>query len=425
MSVQGALMALPLLLVPFAADVGFTLLFGTELLGALLVGALLVGYFATRAPVRDALPDLEEEGAPTAESDEGATVPGSVIRTYTPRATASPAPVPRQGDLEALPDERPPPSAPPPASQDAPPRATPAGPSLLERMRSALGKSRAALQERFDALLGREVDDSALDELEEALLLADVGVNTATALVDDLRGALKEGVEGPQLRERLKEGIRERLRSSHAPMAEPGNGLFVVLVVGVNGSGKTTTIGKLASRYRTEGRRVLLAAADTYRAAAADQLAVWAERSGADLVRLDEGSDPGAVVYQAMERALAQTYDVLIIDTAGRLQTRKPLMEELSKLRRVIGKHREEPPQETLLVLDGTMGQNGLSQATLFHEATPLTGVVVTKLDGTAKGGMILTISAEMSLPVKLIGMGEGVDDLRDFDPDAFVDVLA
>ena len=197
------------------------------------------------------------------------------------------------------------------------------------------------------------------------------------------------------------------------------------MVVGVNGSGKTTTIGKLAARYHREGKKVLLAAADTYRAAAADQLAVWAERAEVDLSRMDEGADPGAVVYQTMERALAQGYDVVIIDTAGRLQTRKPLMDELSKLRRVVTKHVEDGPHETLLVLDGTMGQNGLSQAALFNEAAPLTGVVVTKLDGTAKGGMVLTIAAEMSLPVKLIGMGEGMDDLRDFDPAAFVDVLA
>jgi len=434
MPMQGALTALPLLVIPFAADVGFILLFGTEVLGALLVGALLVAYFGTRAshvavPLRTVLPDLEPEGPPTSESDEGATVPGAVTRSYTPRATPSPAPALHTEDLQPvvadpsatpMPVASPAPTPPAMPEPEAPSRLT-----LLERMRSALGKSRAALQDRFDALLGRTVDDSALDELEEVLLLADVGVNTTTELVEDLRGALKEGVEGPELRTRLKDGIRRRLVAVHEPMGTPGDGLFVVLVVGVNGSGKTTTIGKLASRYRDEGHRVLLAAADTYRAAAADQLAIWGERAGADVARLDEGADPGAVVYQAMERAVAQNYDVVIVDTAGRLQTSKPLMEELSKLRRVIGKHCEDAPHETLLVLDGTMGQNGLSQAALFDKATPLSGVVVTKLDGTAKGGMILTISAEMSLPVKLIGMGEGVDDLRDFEPEAFVDVLA
>ncbi len=434
MPMQGALTTLPLLVIPFAADVGFTLLFGTEVLGALLVGALLVAYFGTRAspiavPPRTVLSDLEPEGPPTSDSEEGATVPGSVTRSYTPRTTPAPAlrregaaPPPVVADPSATPMPVPSLASPPPG---APEPDAPAGPTLFERMRSALGTSRAALQERFDALLGRTVDDSALDELEDVLLLADVGVNTATELVEDLRGALKDGVEGPELRARLKGGIRQRLVAVHQPMGTPGDGLFVVLVVGVNGSGKTTTIGKLASRYRDQGHRVLLAAADTYRAGAADQLAAWAERTGADLVRLEEGSDPGAVVYQAMERAVARAYDVVIVDTAGRLQTSKPLMEELSKLRRVIGKHCEDAPHETLLVLDGTMGQNGLSQAALFDKATPLSGVVVTKLDGTAKGGMILTISAEMSLPVKLIGIGEGVDDLRDFEPEAFVDVLA
>ena len=198
----------------------------------------------------------------------------------------------------------------------------------------------------------------------------------------------------------------------------------MILVVGVNGSGKTTTIGKLAHRYREQGKRVMLAAGDTYRAAAAEQLQVWAERTGADFARLDEGADPGAVVFQALERAESGGHDVVIIDTAGRLQTRKPLMEQLSKVRRVIQKRVPSGPHETLLVLDGTMGQNGMSQATLFHEATPLTGVVVTKLDGTAKGGMVLAIASELKLPVKLVGLGEQAADLRDFEPEAFVEAL-
>ncbi len=405
MPIQGVLNGLPLVL-PVFAELTTPAILAFEVVASLLVGALLVAYFATRAPrvgSDSPRPQLPERREPRAASDdegagEGATVPGAVTRCYAPPPS---------------------PAAPPAVASDD------LGPSLLDRLRSALGKSRAALQERFDALLGRAVDASALDELEEALLLADVGVETAMELVDDLRVGLRQGLEGPALRERLRDGIRSRLEAVHQPLAAPGDGLFVVLVVGVNGSGKTTTIGKLASRYRSEGKKVLLAAADTYRAAAADQLAVWAERAEVELVRLDEGADPGAVVYQAMERAIAKSYDVLIIDTAGRLQTRKPLMEELAKLRRVIGKHLEDAPHETLLVLDGTMGQNGLSQASLFHEATPLTGVVITKLDGTAKGGMVLTIASEMALPVKLIGIGEKVDDLRDFNPSAFVDVLA
>lgn len=413
MAVQGVLTSMPLLVIPFAIELNTALLFGTELLGALSVGAMLVAYLSMKTrsmapPPEPPAPELPEE---TRLSDdkgaEGATVPGAVTRTYTPR----PSP-----ELEVVPEPE----------MEVEPATEPsdAGPSLLERMRSALGRSRAALQDRFDALLGKSVDASALDELEEVLLLADVGVDTATALVDDLRGALKEGAEGPALRERLKEGIRKHLDGVHQPIVVP-DGLFVVLVVGVNGSGKTTSIGKLAHRYRQQGKKVLLAAADTYRAAAADQLEVWSQRAEVDLARLDEGADPGAVVYQAMERAVAKDYDVVIVDTAGRLQTKKPLMEELSKIRRVIGKHVADAPHETLLVLDGTMGQNGLSQAALFNEATPLTGVVVTKLDGTAKGGMVLTIAAEMSLPVKLIGIGEGIEDLRDFEPASFVEALA
>lgn len=205
----------------------------------------------------------------------------------------------------------------------------------------------------------------------------------------------------------------------------PEEGPLVILVVGVNGSGKTTTIGKLAHRYQQAGKRVLLAAGDTYRAAAAEQLTVWAERTGADIVSHQAGADPGAVVYDALSAAKARGHDVVIVDTAGRLQTRKPLMDQLSKVRRVIQKIVPAGPHETLLVVDGTMGQNALSQARLFDEATPLTGVVVTKLDGTAKGGMVLTIAAELGLAVKLVGIGEQAADLRDFHAGVFVEALS
>jgi fused signal recognition particle receptor len=198
----------------------------------------------------------------------------------------------------------------------------------------------------------------------------------------------------------------------------------VFLVVGVNGSGKTTTIGKLASRLVGEGHKVLLAAADTYRAAAADQLGIWAQRAGADLVRHDEGADPGAVTYDAMQAAVARKVDVVLVDTAGRLQTRKPLMDQLAKIRRVIQKVVPDGPHGTLLVIDGTMGQNAMSQARQFNDVTPLTGVAVTKLDGTAKGGVLLAVADEMKLPIQLIGVGEQVADLRDFEPEAFVDAV-
>lgn len=300
-------------------------------------------------------------------------------------------------------------------------------PSLTARLIDRLGKSRSALKDRFDVLFGRSVvDEEMMEELEEILLTSDVGMPTTERILDRLRGKIKEGVEDPSaLQGELRSIVLEMLQGVEAPLGPPPKeGLWVILVVGVNGSGKTTTIGKLANRFQAEGKKVMLAAGDTYRAAAAEQLQVWAERSGAAIVRQDSGADPGAVIYAALESALSKKMDVVIIDTAGRLQTKKPLMEQLRKINRVIAKHVPDGPHETLLVLDGTMGQNGLSQAKLFHEATPLTGAAVTKLDGTAKGGMVLTLSSELTLPVKLIGIGEQMEDLRDFEAQAFVDAL-
>ena len=300
-------------------------------------------------------------------------------------------------------------------------------PSLTARLIDRLGKSRSALKDRFDVLFGRSVVDEALmEELEEILLTSDVGMPTTERILSRLRQKVKEGVEDPSaLQAELRAVVLEMLKGVEAPLGPPpSDGMWVILVVGVNGSGKTTTIGKLANRFRAEGKKVMLAAGDTYRAAAAEQLQVWADRSGASIVRQESGADPGAVIYAALESALSKKMDVVIIDTAGRLQTKKPLMEQLRKINRVIAKHVPDGPHETLLVLDGTMGQNGLSQAKLFHEATPLTGAAVTKLDGTAKGGMVLTLSSELTLPVKLIGIGEQMEDLRDFEAQAFVDAL-
>lgn len=304
-------------------------------------------------------------------------------------------------------------------------REAPSERGVVARLRDALGRSREALQGRFDTLFGQPVDDDTFDELEETLLIADVGIDTATRLTDELRVKAKANDDPSYLRGELRSSIRTLLQRVATPMEGLRDGEpLVILVVGVNGSGKTTTIGKLTHRFMQDGHSVLLAAADTYRAAAVDQLRVWSERTGCDFVSHKEGADPGAVVYDALEAAKARGRDVVIIDTAGRLQTAKPLMEQLSKLRRVVRKQVESGPHETLLVLDGTMGQNGLSQARQFNEATPLSGVVVTKLDGTAKGGMILTIAAELELPVKMIGIGEGIDDLRPFDADAFVEAI-
>ena len=304
---------------------------------------------------------------------------------------------------------------------------SPKEPSLTARLIDRLGKSRSALKGRFDELFGRSlVDEALMEELEEILLTSDVGMPTTERILGRLRDKIKEGVDDPSaLQAELRSVVLEMLKGVEAPFGPPPKeGLWVILVVGVNGSGKTTTIGKLANRFQSEGKRVMLAAGDTYRAAAAEQLQVWAERSGASIVRQDSGADPGAVIYSALESALSKNMDVVIIDTAGRLQTKKPLMEQLRKINRVIAKHVPDGPHETLLVLDGTMGQNGLSQAKLFHEATPLTGAAVTKLDGTAKGGMVLTLSSELTLPVKLIGIGEQMEDLRDFEAKAFVDAL-
>ena len=304
---------------------------------------------------------------------------------------------------------------------------TPVPLGLAARLRDRMARSREVLQTRFDTLFGRDVvDEDLLEELEEVLLIADVGMPTTQRITDVLRARMKDGVEDPSaLRDILREEVRALLSASHRPFAVPaGVDPFVLLVVGVNGSGKTTTIGKIASRLTKEGHKVLLAAGDTYRAAAAEQLQIWAERSGAAFVRHSEGADPAAVAYDALDAAKARGCDVVIIDTAGRLQTAAPLMAELTKIRRVIDKKVPGAPHDTLLVLDGTMGQNAMSQARSFHEATPLTGVVVTKLDGTAKGGMVLAVASEMGLPVTFIGIGEQADDLRPFEVDAFVEAM-
>lgn len=304
------------------------------------------------------------------------------------------------------------------------PEEVPARGLVLSLFQQALGRSREMLRGGLDRVFGRPIDTESLDELEEALLRSDVGVKTTERLLARVREAASGPEATPEiLRKALRDEMRGLLEQVHVPLT-PAEGLWVVLVVGVNGSGKTTTIGKLASRLKSQGRKVLIAAGDTYRAAAEQQLGVWAERAGVDIVALDEGADPAAVAYRAVERARQEGHDVVLVDTAGRLQTRKPLMEQLGKIRRVLDKAAPGAPHETLLVIDGTMGQNGMSQASLFNDATPLTGVVVTKLDGTAKGGMVFAIATELGLPVKLVGLGEKIGDLRDFDPALFVDAL-
>ena len=304
------------------------------------------------------------------------------------------------------------------------PAAAPA--SLFERMRAGLAKTQSALVGRLDSLLsGRRVDDELLDDLEELLITADFGMATTGDVIQALRGRVARGeMSSAALRAALREELRERLKSEAGALdlnqAQP----FVIMVVGVNGVGKTTTIGKLARQFTAQGKRVVLGAGDTFRAAAAEQLAIWGERAGVEVVRHGEGADPAAVAFDAAKATLARKADVLILDTAGRLHTKVNLMEEMKKIRRVLGREIPGAPHETLLVLDATTGQNALIQARLFKEAVEVSGIALTKLDGTAKGGMVVAIGAELGLPVRYVGIGEGVDDLRPFDPDLFVDAL-
>ena len=298
---------------------------------------------------------------------------------------------------------------------------TAAPPSFRER----LGKARGAFGGYLGSIRSRKVDDQTWDELEEALIRADVGVASTQQILEDLRAVAKaESISDPDaLIERLKAELKTLLATGDRSLRyEPGQP-NVWLFVGVNGVGKTTTIGKIARQQVTAGRSVVMAAGDTFRAAAAEQLTTWAERSGADIVRGSEGGDPSAVVFDAVQRAAARGSELVLGDTAGRLHTKTNLMEELRKVRRVADR---EPGSvtEVLLVLDATTGQNGLTQAQQFTEAVDVTGLVLTKLDGSAKGGIALAVQTTLGIPIKLVGLGEGVEDLVEFDPDEFVDAL-
>jgi fused signal recognition particle receptor len=298
---------------------------------------------------------------------------------------------------------------------------------VFRRLRESLSKSRQALTEEISASLFEQIDDETWERLEEALIFADVGAPTTAKVVERLEHEVEAGsvaADGEAVRERLIEILAEVASTARAPIDLSGEPA-VLLMVGVNGTGKTTTIGKIAWHLSKEfGLSVVLGAADTYRAAAAEQLAEWAERAGADLIRGEEGADPGSVAFDAVEAARARNADVVIVDTAGRLHTQSNLMDELAKVRRVISKQLPGAPHETLLSIDATTGQNGLRQAQLFAEAAEVDGVVLTKLDGTAKGGIVLAIAAELNIPVKLIGVGESLEDLRPFDPSDFANAL-
>jgi len=301
-------------------------------------------------------------------------------------------------------------------------------PGFFERLKLGLKKTKDGLVGRIDTLvLGKkEIDAETLEELEEILITSDIGVKTTVELIRTLEQRLgrNELKDGEALRSALKEEILARLEAHHRVLDMTGPQPFVLLVIGVNGVGKTTTIGKLASRFSASGKKVLLAAADTFRAAAAEQLESWGERSGVDVIRHKEGADPSAVVFDACKAAVARQVDILIVDTAGRLHTKVNLMEEMKKIRRVIDREIPGAPHETLLVLDAATGQNAISQARIFKEAAGVTGLALTKLDGTAKGGIVVAVSHEFALPVRYIGVGESIDDLRDFNPREFTDAL-
>ena len=297
---------------------------------------------------------------------------------------------------------------------------------FLARLREGLAKTKNALFGRIDALLKHfvRVDEDLLDELEELLITSDVGVATTEEILDRLRDAIKEG--------RLKEPeeIKDTLKQILTDLIGEGGALSldtvpsVILIIGVNGAGKTTSIGKISKRLKADGKRVVVAAADTFRAAAIDQLAVWCDRAGVDLVKQSEGADPAAVVYDAIQYTRKKGADVLIIDTAGRLHNKKNLMDELAKINRVISRELPDSARENLLVLDATTGQHAVLQAKEFSHAAEISGLILNKLDGTAKGGIVLSIRRELGLPVKFIGVGEGIDDMQEFDAEEFIAAL-
>jgi fused signal recognition particle receptor len=301
---------------------------------------------------------------------------------------------------------------------------------FVEKLKKGLSKTHQGFVEKMDRLfLGKKtIDQEVLDELEGLLFEADLGVKTSGQLIEGVRQGLKRGElqEPEKVKEYIKQEILRILKSGEKPLSIDFSQTkpFVMMVVGVNGGGKTTTIGKIAHQYSSQGKKVLVGAADTFRAAAVEQLEVWANRVGADLIKQSKGSDPSAVAFDSIHAARARGTDLVFIDTAGRLHTKVNLMEELKKLKRIVGREYPGAPHEILLVLDATTGQNAISQAKLFNEAIGVTGIALTKLDGTAKGGIIVGITEELKIPIRYIGVGEGIDDLKEFDATEFVQAL-
>ncbi len=299
--------------------------------------------------------------------------------------------------------------------------------SMYDRLKEGLQKTKKQFVESFNQIsFGRKIDESLFEDIEMILLRADVGVKATTEIIDFLRTESKKRKikEGEELKDLLKEKLYDILKDCKGDLNLINEKPDVLLFLGINGSGKTTTVGKLAYKFQKEGKSVVLAAADTFRAAAIDQLEVWAERSGARIVKHSPGADPAAVVFDAINSAKSRGDDIVLVDTAGRLHTKEHLMKELQKIKRTIQKFSSNQPCETLLVLDSTIGQNSINQAKTFKEATDVTGIILTKLDGTSKGGAIIPICQELKIPIKYIGVGEDVDDLQPFDPKAFIDAL-
>ncbi|MBF0357659.1 MAG: signal recognition particle-docking protein FtsY [Magnetococcales bacterium] len=299
--------------------------------------------------------------------------------------------------------------------------------SFFKKLKTGLTKTRAQFTKGLDAIIpGRTVDDELLEELEDLLITSDFGLDTSVSIIAETRERFRsvKGNEAEAFREVLKEVVRDRLLAVNVPEAEIDKPPRVILVVGVNGVGKTTTIGKMAAHYTGQGKKVLLAAGDTFRAAAVEQLQEWGRRSNCPVVSQGANADSASVIYDAHGASIARGMDILLADTAGRLHTKSHLMDELKKIKRVLGQQDLNSPHEVLMVLDATTGQNAISQVKHFHKDMELTGLVVTKLDGTAKGGVLVSLSEQFALPIKFIGVGEGIDDLKPFDPVQFADAL-
>jgi len=399
------------------------------------------------SPARDR-PRDEASATKAASGRAAEVVPGAATKP-TPAASGGPPaipsapaqviPFPRRGTELDKPKPRSTPApVPPPAAPAAPPAAgelgrpepTPAHPRRRDTSALApgLARTRSGWISRLGQLFAgkREIDPALLDEVEKVLLTADIGVRTSQKLLEEMRSSLsrKELSDVDSAWAFLRRRTTEMLSSEAPPLDWNRGKPFVLLIIGVNGSGKTTTIGKLASKLIADGKKVLVGAGDTFRAAAAEQLEIWATRVGAGLVRGKEGADPSSVLFDAVKRARIEDFDIVIADTAGRLHTKTDLMEELQKIRRVISKAAEGAPHETWLVVDATSGQNAIAQAQIFTQAMAVSGIVLTKLDGTAKGGVILGIADQVCIPVRFIGVGERVDDLREFDAGEFVEAL-